>query len=174
MSALVSQGISAGPIYSWQDESGQIHYSDRPLAGEDQSQPIDLQTKVDGDRKSTESEQYSIREQVEYFDRKREEQRRALLEERRFRQEARAQELEQRRLEYEQERLNNSEAETVIYGGYPRYRPIYHHHRRHRRPYGVQVHSPYMRQYRYVPKLHQFSRDVGRPYPSYPLNFWKH
>lgn len=173
MSGLVSQGISAGPIYSWQDESGQIHYSDRPLAGEDQSQPIDLQTKVDGDRKSTESEQYSIREQVEYFDRKREEQRRALLEERRFRQEARAQELEQRRLEYEQERLNNSEAETVIYGGYPRYRPIYHH-RRHRRPYGVQVNSPYMRQYRYVPKLHQFSRDVGRPYPSYPLNFWKH
>ena len=134
---------------------------------------MDLQTRVDGASDPEITKQYSIREQIEYFDRKRELQRRASLEERRLRQEARDQELAERQLEYERQRLENPQPETVIINQYPRYRPI-NRHGRFRQPRGVQVHNPYMLQYEHVGDHHRFNLDVGRPYPSYPLNFWKH
>jgi hypothetical protein len=173
MTTLVIRVASAGPIYTWQDDQGQVHFSDRPLAGEDQSQPTNIQTQVSDNQDATASDRYSIRQQIEYFDQKREQQRQANLEERRLRQEARMQELEERRLKIEQERAENPEPETVIVNQYPRYRPRYHRGPYHR-PRGIQTHSPYMLQYEYLDDHNRFNLGIGNRYPSYPLNYWRH
>lgn len=167
------QSATAGPIYTWQDENGQVFYSDRPLAGEDRSEQVNLDTEVPSRQNDAASDRYSIRDQIEYFDEKKEQRRKAWLEERRLRQESRAQDLQEQRLQYELERSKDSDSDRVYTGYYPAYHPIYRHPR-HRRPRGIEINSPYMKQYEYVPEQHRFNQQIGNPYPSYPLNFWKH
>lgn len=177
ISTAILQSATAGPIYTWQDENGQVFYSDRPLAGEDRSEQVNLETEVSSRQNDAASDRYSIRDQIEYFDEKKEQRRKAWLEERRLRQESRAQDLEEQRLQYELERSKGSDSDRVYMGYYPGYRPIYNRpHRPHRpsRPRGIEINSPYMQQYEYVPELHRFNQQIGNPYPSYPLNFWKH
>ena len=205
LALLGLSAVEAAPIYSWQDEQGNTHFSDRPLAEDAQklSPEYSTQSPATGssEQPETPEHQYSIRNQIEYFDQKREAERQAWLEERKFRKEERAQQLEKQYLEQQAEQ--QSESDTVYINPYPYYRPYRSHrpHRPHRpnrpgrpdrpedgdrpdRPEhrskyhhphskrGVQVHSPYAQQL-LIQDPTQRRTPVNR-YPDYPLNFWKH
>ena len=199
-------GVQAAPIYSWQDEQGNTHFSDRPLAedAEKLSPEYSTQSPAIGsaEQPETPEHQYSIRNQIEYFDQKREAERQAWLEERQFRKEERAQQLEKQYLEQQAEQ--SEQRDTVFVNPYPYYRPYRSHrpHRPHRpnrpdrpgdpdrpdrpdrpahhpkhsfHPYpsrGVQVHSPYAKQL-LIQDPNQRRTPVNR-FPNAPLNFWKH
>ena len=175
--------IAAAPIYSWQDEQGRVHFSDRPLdhGAQKLSPQYDTQAPQDNAEEpaAQPEHQYSIRNQIEYFDQKREAERQAWLEERKFRQEERSQKLDKEYLEQQAEQ--QSQSDTGYLNSYPYYRP-YRPGRPHRpnrpdRPHyqhpkrGVQVHSPYSEQL--LIQQGDKTTPLNR-YPSYPLNFWKH
>ena len=82
----MTSAVMAAPIYTWQDESGQVHFSDRPLAGAEKSSPVDIPGIYAGSGQEKAADPYSIRQQVEYFDRKKEARRQARLEQQRLQQ----------------------------------------------------------------------------------------
>lgn len=171
---LLATAVVAAPIYTWQDKDGNTHYSDSPSANEGQVRKTDLQTRlppVDGQQQPA-SSGYSVREQMEYFDRKREEKRQAWLDRQRLRQEARAQELQALELQRQAE-----QPQPPVIVSQPYYRPSYRPRRRphpmYRKPTGIQSSSPYALQYLHQGDHHRFNLNIGNQYPSYPLNFWK-
>lgn len=174
---LLSTTVSmAGPIYTWQDAQGRIHYSDRPIGEVDDVKQIDLETQVPAAQNSLQSPAdnlYSIRNQVEYFDRRKEAERQAWLERQKLIQTARAQELQAQQLEQEAEK-EEEQSKTVIINSSPWYRPYYRYPHSHPHQRGVQVQSPYALQLLHQGDNHRFNLNFGNRYPSYPLNFWKH
>ena len=181
--------VVAGPIYTWQDQDGRVYFSDTPQNDNGQVRKIDLNTQMPVNREPVENE-YSIRNQMEYFDQKREAQRQARLEEQQLKQTARAQELQAQQLEQQAELLQQT-PQTVVTNQRPYYRPNYYppryrppHHRPpnykpgHRpvpyHPSGIQSTSPYVQQYLNQGGHNGFSLHTGSPYPSLPLNFWKY
>ena len=170
--AAVASMLHAASIYTWQDENGQVHFSDRALEGVEKSKPVDIPGDYAGTNTERAADPYSIRQQIEYFDRKKEARRQARLEQQQLQQAAREQDLKEQELQYLQEQVDDS------YPGYhwPYYRPYRRFHRprpRHHRP-AIRSTSPYAQQYLRRDKSNEFSTHTGSPYPSYPLNFWKY
>jgi len=163
--------VAAGPIYTWQDEEGRVYFSDRPQADQGQARKTDLNTQMPVNIDQAENE-YSIRNQMEYFDQKREARRQARLERQRLKQAARAQELQAWQLEQQAEQAAQT-PQTVVINQRPYYRP-YYRHPHFRRPTGIQATSPYALRYLHQGDHHRFSITAGSPYPSLPPNFWKY
>jgi len=171
---LSTMASIAAPIYTWQDDQGRVYYSDRPVDDAVQLRRTDLNTQIpaaNADQQAPSDNPYSIRSQIEYFDQRKEAQRQAWLDEQKLRQSAKVQELQTQQLQQQAEQ-QDSYPETV-YTGY--YRPYYGYrphrpHRPHRR--GVKVNSPYAQQL--LLQSGYPNATPGRPYPSTPLNFWKH
>jgi hypothetical protein len=183
--------VAAGPIYTWQDEDGRVHFSDVPQSDNGQAQKTDMDTQMPVNTEQVDNE-YSIRNQMEYFDQKREAQRQARLEEQQLKQTARAQELQAQQLEQQAWQAQQT-PQTVVINQRPYYRPYYSYPRRYRPPYnrpphykpghrpvpyhnqsGIQSSSPYVQRYLDRSKHHNSGIHTGNPYPPFPLNFWKY
>jgi len=181
---LPAMVVSAGPIYTWQDENGRVHFSDNPQNDKGQIQKTDLDTKMPVNTEQVDNE-YSIRNQMDYFDQKREAERQARLEEQQLRQTARAQELQAQQLEQQAIQAQQT-PQTVVINQRPYYRPYYSYPPNYRPPYhkpghrpvpyhpaGIQTTSPYAQQYLDRSDHSGQNLHTGSPYPSLPLNFWK-
>ena len=182
--------VAAGPIYTWQDEDGRVHFSDVPQSDNGQAQKTDLNTQMPVNREQVDNE-YSIRNQMEYFDQKREAERQARLDEQQLKQTARAQELQAQQLEQQAWQAQQI-PQTVVINQRPYYRPNYSYPRRYRPPHhrpphykpghrpvpynraGIQSSSPYVQQYLNRGGHNGIGLHTGSPYPSLPLNFWKY
>ena len=168
---LSATAVAAGPIYTWQDQEGRVYFSDTPQNDQGPISKTDLNTQMPVTANKTENE-YSIRNQMEYFDQRRETQRQAWLERQRLKQAARAQELQARQLEQQAEQAAQT-PQTVVINQRPYFRP-YYRHPHYRQRTGIQSTSPYALQYLHRGDHHRFSLSTGSPYPSMPLNFWKY
>lgn len=178
---LLSSVVSiAGPIYTWQDEQGRIHYSDRPIDAADDAvevKEIDLDTQVPVAQDNLQppaDNLYSIRNQIEYFDQRKDAERQAWLEEQKLKQSARAQELQAQQLE--QWAVQEQQPDTVIINPSPYYRPYYRPYRpyyRHPRPrphqHGVPSHRPRDQQRRPQGDPTLYNLNQGNPYPTSPF-----
>ena len=126
--------VIAAPIYTWQDESGRTHFSDRPL--NEDAQELETDYSIPGPADSVASpaqvqQQDVIKEQIESFYERRDAERQARLEEQRLKQSARAQQLQAQQQLLEAEKDNYPQTVYTpawpYYGNRPYRRP--HHHR---------------------------------------------
>ena len=169
---LSATAVVAGPIYTWQDQDGRVYFSDTPQNDNGQVRKTDLNTQMPVNREQVENE-YSIRNQMEYFDQRREAQRKAWLEEQQLRQTARDQELRALQLEQQSEQAQQT-PQTVVINQRPYYYPYRRQRPHYRQPTGIQSTSPYASQYLNRGDHHRINLHTGSPYPSLPLNLWKY
>ena len=169
-------GCTAAPIYTWQDERGQVYFSDQPLSNNGQSRQMGITTQIPlvplTESQQQINERYSIRRQMEYFDQRRESQRQAWLERRRLIQSDR--QLQQQAQQIEQQASRDTQLLQVVVVNPQSYYSPYQHYSGYQQPTGIQVNNPYALQLQHAGDHHQFNLNVGNPHPSYPLNFWKY
>lgn len=111
MLTVVSAVVLSGPIYTWYDETGGVHFSDQPQTDQQETSRLELQTESPSMIQSSAGQPYSIQQQIEYFDERRDAQREARLEEQKLRQERREQQLEAQRLDQLERQLQLQQQE---------------------------------------------------------------